>query len=50
MNDNGYPIFEQPSRSEQQKKEREKAKKEKTVKRTKSQKVRAVEKALRKLF
>ena len=48
MNDN-YPMFEKPSRSEQQK-ENEKAKKEKSVKRTKSQKVRAVEKALRKLF
>lgn len=50
MNDNGYPIFEQPPRSQQQKREGEKAKKEKSVKRTKSQKVRAVEKALRKLF
>jgi hypothetical protein len=56
MNDNGYPILEKPSRREQQQKAAEKAKKEKkkkeekSVKRTQSQKVRAVERALRKLF
>lgn len=50
MNENGYPILEKPSTREQQKRDSERAKKEKSVKRTKSQKVRAVEKALRKLF
>ena len=52
MNDNGYPMLEKQSkREQQQKKESKKAKKKKSVcKRTQSQKVRAVEKALRKLF
>lgn len=53
MNDNGYPLLEKPSKREQQQKETEKAKKvkkDKIVKRTQSQKVRAVERALRKLF
>jgi len=50
MNENGYPILEKPSKHEQQAKESEKTKKEKSVKHSKSQKVRAVEKALRKLF
>lgn len=49
MNENGYPMLEKPPRREQQKKESEKVK-EKSVKRTQSQKMRAVEKALRKLF
>jgi len=52
MNDNGYPLLEKPSRREQQEKEKEveKAKKEKSGKRSQIEKVRAVEKALRKFF
>lgn len=51
MNDNGYPLLEKASRSaEQQEKEAEKERKEKSGKRSQIQKVRAVEKALRKFF
>ena len=51
MNDNGYPILERPSRSDQQPKQRsEKVKKEMGPKRTKSQTIRAFDKALARLW
>lgn len=52
MNDNGYPMMEKLSRREQQEKEKEaeRVKKEKSGNRSQIEKVRAVEKALRKFF
>jgi hypothetical protein len=50
MNDNGYPMLKKPSKREQQQSQEGESAKKESVKRSKSQKGRAVDRALRKLL